>query len=203
MSKVGVASVANCFDPLQKSRSVEVISDYLWIDRLGEGRPSRVGFELLISIKQERSAAQARVQSGLKQAAHRRTERPLCPCLARDVILLVAELLMPLRVGLDDLMVGGRIAFFCEFENIRPFQHLTVFYLVSAAPGANSVKRAPFRRVVRERCGSVYWRFPQRYEVGRPSALAPLQNRPAGARRLSRMFFKPRWPREAEFFLTR
>ena len=61
-------------------------------------------------VKQNGLAADARVNSRLKKAAHLRAEGAFRPRLPRYVVLLRGQLSAPFRVGLDDLAIRGGAA---------------------------------------------------------------------------------------------
>ena len=115
---MGIAGIAKRFDPLQKRRTVEPISDNLLLEGIGERWPASIGLELLRGIEQDRVAAQAGIDCRLKDAAHFRAEGALRPGLPGDVVFLLSELSAPLAVLFDNPAVGHRVAVLCEIEDI-------------------------------------------------------------------------------------
>src|ERR1022692_517633 len=98
MPEMGVAGVADGFDSLQKRRSVKAVGDYVRSDRLSEGRPTGARLELFRGVEENRLAAEARIDTRLKQSAHLRAERALGAGLAGHVIFFRAELQAPLSI---------------------------------------------------------------------------------------------------------
>src|SRR4051812_15995832 len=110
MAEMRVAYIADTLHPLQKGGSVEAVRNSIGRDRLGKRGPARAGFKFLRRIEENGVAANARIDPGLKQAAHLRAECALRARLPGDVILLGAQLPAPFRLGLHDLVVRSRVA---------------------------------------------------------------------------------------------
>src|SRR5580658_2376186 len=91
MAQVGVTGVANGFDALQ----VKAVSDDIFLDRLSERRPAGIRLEFLGRIEKHRVAAQAGIDSRLKETAHFRAKGTLRSGLPSDKIFLVTELFAP------------------------------------------------------------------------------------------------------------
>ena len=106
VAEMRLAGVADGFDAFQKGGPVEVIGDDVRFDGLGEGRPASMGLEFLAGIEEKGFAADASVESGLKQAAHFGAESTFCAGQAGDLVLGTGQLFAPFRVGFDDF-VGG------------------------------------------------------------------------------------------------
>ena len=130
MTQVGVAGVASGFDALQERRPIEPVSDDIGFDRLGERGPARAGLEFLRCIEKHRVAAQAGINSRLKEAAHFRAEGALRSPLSSDVVFLVSELSAPFGVRFDDLAIRRGVADLRQIQNIGPFEHHT--YILGA-----------------------------------------------------------------------
>jgi hypothetical protein len=110
MAEMGVARVADSFHPLQKARSVEMVRNDVGGYGLRKGRPTRTGLKFLACVEQDRVAADAGIDSRLKQATHLRTESALGPGLPRDSVLFGAQLLTPFGICLFDSAIRCRIA---------------------------------------------------------------------------------------------
>jgi hypothetical protein len=137
MTQVGVAGAANGFDALQESRPVEAVSDDIILDRLGERWPAGIGLEFLRCIEKHRVAAQAGIDSRLKEAAHFRAEGALCSGPSGDVVFLVSELSAPFGVRFDDLAIRRGVAVLRQIQNIGPFDHHT--YILGAKPDRSTL----------------------------------------------------------------
>src|SRR6202521_1209432 len=77
VAQVGVASVADGFDALQKRRPVKPVGNDILLDGLCEGWPAGMRLKFLRRIEKDGFAAQAGVDSRLKEAAHFRAKGTL------------------------------------------------------------------------------------------------------------------------------
>ena len=120
MAQVGVTSVANSFDALQKRRPVKPVGNDILLDGLREGRPACMRFEFLRRIEEDGLATQAGINSRLKEAAHCRAEGALRSSLPGDVIFLVTQLFAPFGVRFNDLAIRRGVAALRQIQYIGP-----------------------------------------------------------------------------------
>ena len=123
VAEVRVARIAGGFDSLQETGAVKTVCDDVRGCRLRKRGPACAGLEFLGGIEQDGVAAEAGINTRLEQAAHLRTERPLGPGLAGDVVLLRAQLLPPFGVRLFDSAIRRRVAVAGKVQDVWPFQH--------------------------------------------------------------------------------
>ena len=151
VAEVRIAGITDGFYPLQEGRSVKTIRDYIGRQGLGERGPARPGLEFLRGVEQNGFAAEAGINTRLKQAAHPRTERPLGSRLAGHVIFLGAQLQTPFRVRLDDLAIRCGIAALGKIQHVGPFQGHDPSYRTPAQ--ADCPIRASARTTILKRSG--------------------------------------------------
>ena len=89
VAQVGVTSVADSFDALQKRRSVKSVGNYILLDGLCEGWPAGMRLKFLRRIEKDGFAAKAGIDSLLKEAAHLRAKGALRSGLPGDMVFLV------------------------------------------------------------------------------------------------------------------
>ena len=89
VAQVGVTSVADSFDALQKRRSVKSVGNYILLDGLCEGWPAGMRLKFLRRIEKDGFAAKAGIDSRLKEAAHLRAKGALRSGLPGDMVFLV------------------------------------------------------------------------------------------------------------------
>jgi hypothetical protein len=147
VAQMGVARIADSFDPLQEAWPIEMVGDRVGARRLRKRRPARAGFEFLRRVEQDRIAAAACIDSGLEQAAHLRTEGVFGAGLARDAILLRAQLRAPFGIAFFNPAGRSGIAILGEIQDVGPLNHQT--YLSARLPGILPLKSAVNRRANR------------------------------------------------------
>jgi hypothetical protein len=77
VAQVGVTSVADGFDALQKRRPVKPVGNDILLDWLCEGWPARMRLKFLRRIEKDGFATKAGIDSRLKEAAHFRAKGTL------------------------------------------------------------------------------------------------------------------------------
>jgi len=120
---VGVTSVADGFNALQKRRPVKPVSNDILLDGLREGRPAGMRFKFLRRIEKNGVAAQAGIDARLEEAAHFRAECALRSGLPGDMIFPVTKLFVPFGVRFNDLAIRRGIAVLSQIQYIGPLEH--------------------------------------------------------------------------------
>lgn len=90
VAEVGIAGIADGFDPFEKCRPIEAVRNYAYRHRLSERRPAGTGLKFFRGVEENGIAAEARIDSRLEQTAHLGTEGAFGPGLPGDVVFLGA-----------------------------------------------------------------------------------------------------------------
>src|SRR4051794_26964800 len=104
MAQVSVALTAESFRAAHEQAVVLLGGDVFGRRRRSKTRPAGAGIELLIAAEQRGAAAGAAIHSFFVMIPVFARERAFRALLARDGELLRSQLLLPLRVGLFDLI---------------------------------------------------------------------------------------------------
>src|SRR5205823_7008386 len=93
--------------PAREPARVVLLGHRVGGDRLPEARPTGARIEFRFRREQRLAAADAFIDARVLGRVILAAERALRAVIARDVVLLARELLLPLGVGLDDLVHGS------------------------------------------------------------------------------------------------
>lgn len=121
MTEVGVTARTDYFGSQHTQTVISVLFHRGRIIGPHKTGPARSGLVLVVGAEQRCSAADAAIRAGGLVVVVLAAECPLGPLAARNVILLLAELLAPLLITLVDLALAGHnlpLNLACEY-NIR------------------------------------------------------------------------------------
>ena len=107
MAEMAAARGAQDFGPIHHELAVGLCGHGILCERLEETRPTAPGFELCLRAKEWIAAARAFVNAGIMRISVFARKRTLGPLLAKDVILLGRQRLLPFLFRFFDFFTHG------------------------------------------------------------------------------------------------
>lgn len=169
MSQMGIAYIAQHLDTLHAIGFVQYVSDYIFLHRLGKGRPARAGVELQSGVEQFRAAANAGVYTWLMRFAVLAAERRFSPMISRDAKLFWRQDLFPFGFCLVYFSLRCDILL-CISYYISPVHR--VIFCLKISVCTSDLKVLAGKRPCNQLCSGVHLALPH-YEVNAQAVMMP------------------------------